>query len=180
MGLDHVRRLSHLSVHYPLKLRYYIDGARNKYRSPSSRGTIKLTAMAAIWKTHKDYTVAWICALLLEAAAATVMLEKTHLKLSQSTADDNVYTLGEITGHNIVIAYPVFGVYGITSVVMVATRMRSTFPSICFGLMIKIGGGVLSGKNDIRLGDIVVSKPTGVFDRVVQYGHGKTVTNGMF
>jgi hypothetical protein len=32
------------------------------------------------------------------------MLEKTHPKLPQPIGDDNAYTLGEIAGHNIVIA----------------------------------------------------------------------------
>jgi hypothetical protein len=58
--------------------------------------------------------------------------------------------------------------------------MRITFPSIHFGLMVGIGGGVPSTKNDIRLGDIVVSEPTGTLGGVVQYDHGKTVASGVF
>jgi nucleoside phosphorylase len=136
--------------------------------------------MAAIQKTHGDYTVAWICALPLEAAAATAMLEKTHPKLLQSAADDNAYTLGEVAGHNIVIACLPSGVYGTTSAATVAAQMRSTFPSVRFGLMVGIGGGVPSTKNDIRLGDIVVSKPTGTLGGVVQYDYGKAVASGVF
>src|SRR5450432_2127840 len=34
--------------------------------------------------------------------------------------------------------------------------------------------------NNIRLGDIVVSKPTSTFGGVVQYDYGKTVTKGGF
>jgi hypothetical protein len=51
--------------------------------------------------------------------------------------------------------------------------MRTTFPSIRFGLMVGIGGGVPSTNEDIRLGDIVISKPTGVLGGVVQYDYGK-------
>jgi hypothetical protein len=40
----------------------------------------------------------------LEVAAAKAMLDKTHPQLSQSAGDDNAYTLGEIYGHNIVVA----------------------------------------------------------------------------
>src|SRR6267378_3124260 len=129
---------------------------------------------------HEDYTVAWICALPLEAAAAKAILDKTHLKLSQSPSDDNAYTLGEISGHNIVIACLPSGVYGTISAATVAANMRSTFPSIRFGLMVGIGGGVPSTDNDIRLGDVVVSKPDGVWGGVLQYDYGKTVASGAF
>jgi hypothetical protein len=42
----------------------------------------------------------------------------------------------------------------------VASHMVSTYPNIRFGLMVGIGGGVPSKSADIRLGDVVVSKPT--------------------
>jgi len=90
------------------------------------------------------------------------------------------YTLGEIAGHNIVIAYLPSGVYGTTSAATVAAQMRSTFPSIRFGLMVGIGGGVPSTKNGIRLGDIAVSCPAGTIGRVIQYDYGKTIASGVF
>src|SRR5467141_605100 len=136
--------------------------------------------MSAIPMTHEDYTVAWICALPLEAAAAKAMLDKTHPQLSQSAGDDNAYTLGEISGHNIVIACLPSGVYGTISAATVAANMRTTFPSIRFGLMVGIGGGVPSTNDDIRLGDVVVSKPAGAFGGVVQYDYGKAVASGVF
>jgi hypothetical protein len=136
--------------------------------------------MSAIPTSHEDYTVAWICALPLEAAAAKAMLDKIHPRLSQPVGDDNAYTLGEISGHNIVVACLPSGVYGIASAATVAAHMRITFPSIRFGLMVGIGGGVPSTNNDIRLGDVVVSKPTSGFGGVVQYDYGKTVTSGVF
>jgi nucleoside phosphorylase/tetratricopeptide (TPR) repeat protein len=134
--------------------------------------------MASVRKTHADYTMAWICALPLEAAAATAMLNEIHPKLSQPAADDNAYTLGEIAGHNVLIVCLPLGVYGTTSAATVAAQMRSTFSSVRFGLMVGIGGGVPGTKNGIRLGDIVVSKPTGVSGGVVQYDYGKTVASG--
>src|SRR6267378_5108144 len=72
------------------------------------------------------------------------------------------------------------GIYGTISAATVAAHMQTTFPSIRFGLMVGIGGGVLSTNNDIRLGDIVVSKPTGVLGGVVQYDYGKTIASGVF
>ena len=115
--------------------------------------------MSAIPMTHDDYTVAWFCALRLVAAASKAMLDKTNPRLSQLPNDDNAYTLGEILGHNIDIACLPSGTIAATTV---AANMRTTFPSIHFGLMVGIGGGVPSTNNDIRLGDVVASKPTGV------------------
>ncbi|KAN0066856.1 hypothetical protein V8E54_015028 [Elaphomyces granulatus] len=136
--------------------------------------------MSAISMSHDDYTVAWICALPLEAAVAKVMLDKNHPQLSQPAGDDNAYTLGEISGYNIVVVCLPSGVYGIASAATVAAHMRITFPSIRFGLMVGIGGGVPNTNNDIRLGDVVVSKPTGAFGGVVQYDYGKRVASGEF
>ncbi|KAN0070700.1 hypothetical protein V8E54_010865 [Elaphomyces granulatus] len=136
--------------------------------------------MSAILMSHEDYTVAWICALPLEAAGAKAMLDNIHPQLSQPPGDDNTYTLGEISGHNIVVACLPSGMYGVVSAATVAAHMRITFPYIRFGLMVGIGGGVPSTKNDIRLGDVVVSKPTDGFGGVVQYDYGKTVASGVF
>ncbi|KAL4900386.1 hypothetical protein BDW74DRAFT_188232 [Aspergillus multicolor] len=129
--------------------------------------------------THDDYTVAWICALPLEAAAARAMLDKTHAPLPQIT-DPNAYELGELNGHHIVIAYLPNGVYGTVSAATVISRMRLTFPRLRFGLMVGIGGGVPSQSNDIRLGDVVVSKPGGKHGGVIQYDYGKAIQGGQF
>ena len=133
--------------------------------------------MSSIPITHKDYSVAWVCALPLEAAAAKAMLDKTHPQLLQSPGDNNTYTLGEISGHNIVVACLPSVVYGPISAATAAAHMRTTFPSIRFSLMVGIGGKV---QNDIRVGDVVVSKPTGALGGVVHYDYGKTVAGGVF
>jgi hypothetical protein len=49
--------------------------------------------------THNDYTIVWICALPLEVAAASVMLNKTHDPLPKPSTDSNAYELGELNGH---------------------------------------------------------------------------------
>ncbi|THC89018.1 hypothetical protein EYZ11_011538 [Aspergillus tanneri] len=107
--------------------------------------------------THDDYTVAWICALPLEIAAAKIMLDEVHPPLSQTHADHNVYTLGSISGHNVVVACLPAGVYGTISASTVVSHLVSTYPNIQFGLMVGIGGGVPSKTVDIRLGDVTVS-----------------------
>jgi nucleoside phosphorylase len=59
-------------------------------------------------------------------------------------------------------------------------QMLSSFKRLRFGLMVGIGGGVPGEENDIRLGDIVVSKPIGTSGGVIQYDFGKTVQEGRF
>ncbi|KAL6409850.1 Pfs, NACHT and Ankyrin domain protein [Ilyonectria robusta] len=123
--------------------------------------------------SHNDYTVGWVCALHIEMAAATAMLDTVHEALPISRSDTNTYTLGNIAMHNIVIACLPSGHYGTNNAATVASNMRRSFPSIRVRLMVGIGGGV-PGKVDIRLGDVVVS------DGVVQYDLGKTVGDGHF
>lgn len=99
-----------------------------------------------------------------------------------SSFDHNVYTLGSVSGHHVVIACLPSGVYGTTSAAIVLDQMLPTFPSLRFGLMVGIGGGVPSRKTDIRLGDVVVSVPTSAstFGGVIQYDYGKTLYDGSF
>lgn len=129
---------------------------------------------------HQDYTIAWICALPLEMTAAAAMLDERHCDLPVRSTDSNAYILGRIYSHNVAIACLPSGVYGTTAATNVATQMLSTFESIRFCLMVGIGGGVPSSKNDIRLGDVVVSKPTRDLGGVIQYDYGKTVAGGCF
>ena len=133
--------------------------------------------------THIDYTVGWICALPTEFIAAQAMLDERHEELPNKTHDQNNYALGRIGDHNIVIACLPKHQIGTSSAATVAITMRFSFPSIRFGLMVGIGGGVPSvvGKrHDLRLGDIVVSAPTGIGTGVVQYDMGKTGKEGEF
>lgn len=68
------------------------------------------------------------------------------------------------------------GQYGTASAARVAANLADSFPNIRIGLMVGIGGGVPSQKNDIRLGDVVVSDPqTDGLSPVLQYGFGKQV-----
>lgn len=113
-------------------------------------------------------------------AAAKAMLDEIHPQLGVHPNDHNTYTLGSACGHNVAIACLPSGVYGTTSAATVAIQMLFSFRSIAVPLMVGIGGGVPSSKNDIRLGDIVVSIPTPECAAVVQYDYGKTVDCGEF
>ncbi|KAH8649393.1 ankyrin repeat protein [Ilyonectria robusta] len=123
--------------------------------------------------SHDDYTVGWICPLEVEQIAALEMLDEEHHRLPQPPTDRNVYTLGSIAGHNVVIA-------GLPqadnkAAAQVVTQMRTTFPHLKFGLLVGIGGGVpvKTDNGMIRLGDVVVSKPAGGHSGAVQYDQGK-------
>jgi nucleoside phosphorylase len=99
-----------------------------------------------------------VCALPVELAAAQKMLDEEHEDLEQDENDNNLYALGQVGGHNVVLACLSAGQTGIGSVAAVATQLKATTCKwIRFGLMVGIGGGVPS-KEDIRLGDVVVSQ----------------------
>ncbi|KAL2833718.1 nucleoside phosphorylase domain-containing protein [Aspergillus cavernicola] len=110
--------------------------------------------------THDDYMVAWICALPLELAAAKAMLDEILPSLLQPKSEHNAYTHGRISDHNVVVACLPSGVYGTISASAVVSHLVSTYPNIRFGLVVGVGGGVPSESADIRLGDVVVGKPT--------------------
>lgn len=124
---------------------------------------------------HDDYTVCWICPLEVEQVAALIMLDEKHERLPQSPVDHNVYTLGSISGHNVVVAS--LHAPGNNPTATVITQMKNTFNSVRFCLLVGIGGGVPVKTADgyIQLGHVVVSRPMGVHSGAVQYDHGKAV-----
>ncbi|KAL4876384.1 nucleoside phosphorylase domain-containing protein [Aspergillus karnatakaensis] len=130
--------------------------------------------------SYRDYTIAWVCALPLEMAAARTMLDEIHTRLSSPETDLNIYILGSINGHKIAVTCLPSGVYGTISAATVISHLIGTFPRVQLGLMVGIGGGAPSTSNDIRLGDIVVSKPSGRYGGVIQYDYGKTLQGGQF
>ena len=123
----------------------------------------------------EDYSVGWVCALPIELAAAQEMLDQEHKDFIDDT---NIYTLGRIGEHNVVIACLPEGQMGITSAAVVAVQMKSTFTSIRFGLIVGVGGGVPNEEADIRLGDVVVGVPHKQYSGVVQYDFGKATPSG--
>ncbi|GAB7357760.1 hypothetical protein MBLNU459_g0410t1 [Dothideomycetes sp. NU459] len=123
--------------------------------------------------THDDYVVGWICPLEIEQIAALRMLDELHERLPQNSVDHNVYNLGSINGHNVVVAG--LSSTGNNPAATVVVQMRNTFRSLRFCLLVGIGGGVPveTSAGPIRLGDVVVSKPAGEYSGAVQYDRGK-------
>ncbi|KAF2192459.1 purine and uridine phosphorylase [Zopfia rhizophila CBS 207.26] len=125
-----------------------------------------------------EYTVGWVCALPVELAAAQEMLDDKHEELPQDSLDPNLYTLGRIGSHNVVLVCLPAGHIGIGPAATGAAWMMSKFKSIRFGLMVGVGGGVPSAESDIRLGDVVISQPCKQHGGVIQYDSGKTGEGG--
>ncbi|PKY04550.1 WD domain-containing protein, partial [Aspergillus campestris IBT 28561] len=121
-----------------------------------------------------SYTVAWICALEEEYFCACRMLDEEFNgpEISEDN-DDNTYVYGRIAKHHVVIGCLPAGRYGTNSAARVARDMVRTFSRLRFALMVGIGGGAPSLRNDIRLGDVVVSQPRDGFGGVIQYDLGK-------
>lgn len=125
----------------------------------------------------EDYAVGWICALPIEFAAATEMLDETYDDFENGGSSR--YNLGRINEHNVVVACLPKGRMGTNSAATVAAELKSSFPSIRFVVLVGIGGGVPSADADIRLGDVVVSLPGKKHGGVIQYDFGKSTPNGL-
>jgi nucleoside phosphorylase len=125
--------------------------------------------------TPNEYTVGWICALSIELFVAAEMFDEEYQHLPQDSTDNNSYSFGRIGEHNVVVAH-LWHVreQEISSATAVASQMKTRFPSIRFGLMVGIGGGVPSAEADIRLGDVVISQPFDKHRGAVQFDFEKT------
>jgi nucleoside phosphorylase len=124
-----------------------------------------------------DYTVGLIVALPLERAALEIMLDDEYEEppdIKKPSSDTNSYSFGRIHQHNVVIASLPYGIYGTVTASKTALQVIHTFPNIKFGLMIGIGAGIPRPTGpDIRLGDIVISKPGANHGGVVQHDFKK-------
>ena len=109
----------------------------------------------------------------------SAMPDETFPSLPATTVH-NAYVLGKIENHNIVLTCLPVGIYGTTSATAVVSQLQSTFPNIRYGILVGIGGGISGKRMDIRLGDVVVSKPTGSSAGVKQYDFGKAIKGGHF
>jgi nucleoside phosphorylase len=128
-------------------------------------------------KSHEDYTVAVVCAMNFEMSAVRYMLDSEHPRLPAKQGDPNMYTLGNICGHNVILAC-LPGQQGKGAAAVVAANLSRTFPAVNWWFLVGIAGGVPSNKHDIRLGDVVVSMPEGPHGGVVQYDLGRDTDEG--
>ncbi|TRX95721.1 hypothetical protein FHL15_003275 [Xylaria flabelliformis] len=126
--------------------------------------------------TYETYTVAIVCAIEFEMSAVRYMLDEEHPRLPNRPGDPNRYILGQLSGHNTVVAWLPWS-QGKSAAAMVAANLDRTFPSIERRFLTGIGGGVPQS-HDVRLGDVVVSMPEGRHGGLVQYDLGKDIDGG--
>ncbi|KAF4501469.1 hypothetical protein FAGAP_2340 [Fusarium agapanthi] len=129
------------------------------------------------------YTVGWICALTPELVAAKSLFDEEYKVTldTQDPADNSSYSFGRMGKHDVVVASLPMSVYGTVSAATVARDMLRTFPNIRVGLMVGIGDGAPSPpQHGIRLGDVVVSAPSGTRGGVLHHNRGKAVQQQEF
>lgn len=125
------------------------------------------------------YSVGLICALQTEYKAVCRMLdEEFTAPETVGINDHNTYVFGRIGGHYVVVGCLPKGRTNNNNAASVASHMVRSFQNLKFALMVGIGGGAPTKKNDIRLGDIVVSVPEGPHPGVVQYDFVKRLHDG--
>ncbi|PGH14217.1 hypothetical protein AJ79_03190 [Helicocarpus griseus UAMH5409] len=129
-----------------------------------------------------NYSVGIVCALPKELFAVRVLFDETHQieSLGVPQEDTNHYVVGRICNHNVVALCLPSGTYGTNAAATAVTHLRQTFSKLQFCLLVGIGGGVPLSKNDIRLGDVVISRPTRTHGGVIQYDSGKTCDGDQF
>ncbi|KAK6544626.1 hypothetical protein TWF694_001315 [Orbilia ellipsospora] len=121
--------------------------------------------------TPEAYNIGIVCPMGVELVPILAILDREHPSLP-SVGRRNKYTLGQIGHHNVVIT--VMPEIGNNAAAAVVTQLQNDFRSLRFTLLVGIGGGVPDlEKHDIRLGDVVVSKPNMEFGGVVQFDRGK-------
>ncbi|KAI7758838.1 hypothetical protein LZL87_013821 [Fusarium oxysporum] len=132
----------------------------------------------------KDYKVAWIAPLEIEAKAALCLLDERHRgRFPVDRGDDYVFHAGAMDGHNIIIAtLPAGQEYGTGSAAALASQLKKFFPNLWFGLLVGVAAGLpdLSRvpARDIRLGDVLVGLPDGESAGLVPYDLGKETEDG--
>lgn len=126
---------------------------------------------------RSQFSVAIFCALTLESDAVCetfeeIWDEKSHI-FKKAAGDDNVYTLGRIGHHNVVLVH--MNGMGKGAAAHAASSVRCSYPEIKLALVVGICGGVPSfsiGSEEIILGDVVIS------DGIVQYDFGRQFPDG--
>ncbi|KAL2870145.1 nucleoside phosphorylase domain-containing protein [Aspergillus lucknowensis] len=126
-----------------------------------------------------QYTIGIICALDKELLAVRCLLDAVHPPVDVVRHDTNCYTLGRIGRHCVIATCLPAGEYDTNSAASIASQMRVSFPAVEFCLLVGIAGGI-PGKEDIRLGDVVVSLPVGVHSGVIQHDLGKAMPDDCF
>jgi nucleoside phosphorylase len=124
---------------------------------------------------REDFEVALVCALTLEFDAVSLVIDEFWDNegdpYGRAQGDRNTYTTGRIGKYNAVITLLGMGKKNSTSA---TADLRSSYPNIKLAILVGICGGVpFVGEEQVRLGDVLISKT------VVQHDFG-TQGEGQF
>ncbi|KAG2416698.1 hypothetical protein HFD88_007914 [Aspergillus terreus] len=121
-------------------------------------------------ESRKDFTIAIICALPLEAEAVEALFDETYDRLgryySKYPYDRNAYINGRIGNHNVVLCY--MAEIGKASAASVASSLQISYSGVELALVVGICGGAPNPPNrqEIYLGDVIIS------DSLIEYHPG--------
>ncbi|KAJ5514324.1 hypothetical protein N7463_003876 [Penicillium fimorum] len=127
-------------------------------------------------KSRKEFTIAIICALPVEADAMEALFDETYDRFGRlygkQPGDTNAYVNGRIGKHNVVLCY--LPGMGKESAASVASTLCISYTEIQIALVVGICGGAPwpSPIRQIYLGDVVIS------DSVVAYDFGRQYPGG--
>lgn len=102
--------------------------------------------------------------------AAVAMLDEPHRNHPNLRGDSNVYTLGSMAGHNVVIVSPARGKMGLVAAAALASALRIAYPSIIHGLLVGVGAGL---PDAVQLGDVIINTSVDGYPGVIQWDYGK-------
>ncbi|KAL3464377.1 purine and uridine phosphorylase [Aspergillus heterothallicus] len=126
-------------------------------------------------KRPRDFRIAIICALPLEASAIEGLFDKRYETVFlKSPGDSNAYSTGAIGSHDVVLVH--MSNMGKVAAATAAGSLRASFPQIQLALVVGICGGVPYTERDeeILLGDVIIS------EGLVQYDFGRQYSNKRF
>ena len=120
--------------------------------------------------SRRDFGIAIICALTLEADAVEALFDHhwddDGPSYDKAAGDPNAYSTGAIGRNNVVLAH--MPGMGKANAAAVAANCRASFPSIKLAIVVGVCGVVpFRNADEIVLGDVIVS------DGVVQYDFGR-------
>ncbi|KAL4969607.1 nucleoside phosphorylase domain-containing protein [Aspergillus stella-maris] len=137
--------------------------------------TIPPTRVPPRPKDKRDFRVAIICALPLEAGAVEDLFDKRYdTNYERAPGDSNAYSTGVIGLHNVVLAH--MPGMGKVAAATAAACLRATFSAIELTLVVGVCGGVplKRQEEEILLGDVVIS------EGLVQYDFGRQYPDNKF
>ncbi|KAF5250113.1 hypothetical protein FANTH_4666 [Fusarium anthophilum] len=128
-------------------------------------------------RSRDEFQVALICALPLEANSVLSLFdhhwdeEDGIPRIGKARGDPNSYSLGIMSGHNVVLAHPP-GI-GIIAASTIAAFCKLSFTRIELALVIGIcGGAPVNNGIPIHLGDVIIST------WIVSYDFGRRYPDG--